>query len=223
VRESTLRIHGPGSIACIGRDPCSGSRPDGDLPGRGRRDSRSAVTVSENLMPPHGLRAIYQKPRTTSAQVTSRERLSAWWTSRRSRKWISVCRHGYSPIIPLRKGFLYRVLCDLFSRTVLSWKLPTAFDTEFCLRAVEMLLTGGRSHRCSTRFRCQFTSVTSWQGSGQRGRTRSAVCRGRCYTTSGGETMRGQFKYERRYCAPTTMAWEAESACSRFLWRLHAM
>jgi putative transposase len=32
---------------------------------------------------------------------------------------------------------------DLFSRQVLSWKLPNSLDTEFCLDALEMALGGG--------------------------------------------------------------------------------
>jgi transposase InsO family protein len=47
--------------------------------------------------------------------------------------------------IPLQKGFLYLVaIVNLFSRNVLSWKLSNSLDTEFCLKAVEMVLEGGR-------------------------------------------------------------------------------
>ena len=33
---------------------------------------------------------------------------------------------------------------DLFSRNVLSWKLSNSLDTEFCMKALEMALEGGR-------------------------------------------------------------------------------
>ncbi len=33
---------------------------------------------------------------------------------------------------------------DLYSRNVLSWKLSNGLDTEFCLDALEMVLSGGR-------------------------------------------------------------------------------
>ena len=47
--------------------------------------------------------------------------------------------------IPMRKGFLYLVaVLDLFSRTILSWKLSNSLDTEFCLDALEMALEGRR-------------------------------------------------------------------------------
>jgi len=44
---------------------------------------------------------------------------------------------------PLQKGFLYLVaIVDLFSRNVLSWKLPNSLGMEFCLDALEMTLAG---------------------------------------------------------------------------------
>ena len=47
--------------------------------------------------------------------------------------------------IPMRKGFLYLVaILDLFSRTILSWKLSNSLDTEFCLDALEVALEGRR-------------------------------------------------------------------------------
>lgn len=46
--------------------------------------------------------------------------------------------------IPLEKGFLYLVaIVDLFTRNVLSWKLTSSFNTEFCLEALEMALGSG--------------------------------------------------------------------------------
>jgi len=71
--------------------------------------SRSAVTVSENLMlcMAWGLRAIYQKPRTTVPGEPSGA-LSCLWTSRRSRKVDQVWANRYY-LFPLRKGFLYLV------------------------------------------------------------------------------------------------------------------
>jgi putative transposase len=47
--------------------------------------------------------------------------------------------------IPLQKSFLYLVaIMDLQSRHVLSWKLSNSLDTELCLDALEMALSGGR-------------------------------------------------------------------------------
>jgi putative transposase len=47
--------------------------------------------------------------------------------------------------IPLRKGFLDLVaIMDLHSKHVLSWKLSNSLNTEVCLDALEMALSGGR-------------------------------------------------------------------------------
>ncbi len=62
--------------------------------------------------------------------------------------------------IPLQRGFLYLVaIVDLFSRNVLSWKLSNSLDTEFCLQALEMALSGGRKPEIFHSDQgCQFTS-----------------------------------------------------------------
>ena len=47
--------------------------------------------------------------------------------------------------IPLQEGFLYWLASvGLFSRHVLSRKLSNSLDTEFCLKALEIALEGGR-------------------------------------------------------------------------------
>jgi putative transposase len=62
--------------------------------------------------------------------------------------------------IPLQKGFLYLVATvDLFSRNVLSRKLSNSLDTEFCLKALETVLEGGRKPEIFHPDQgCQFTS-----------------------------------------------------------------
>jgi len=90
-----------------------------------------------------GLRAIYQKPRTTVPGVPS-ERFPCLVDLRLvtavDQVWATDITY-----IPLQKGFLYLVgIVDLFSRNVLSWKLSNSFDTEFCLNALEMALAGDR-------------------------------------------------------------------------------
>jgi putative transposase len=101
-------------------DPCSGSRRMVDYLARdGIPISRDQV---RNLMRRMGLRAIYQKPRTTVpgdpsvrfpclvdlTQLTSVDQV-----------WATDITY-----IPLQKGFLYLVaIMDLHSRHVLSWRL----------------------------------------------------------------------------------------------------
>ena len=50
-------------------------------------------------------------------------------------------------------------IVDLFSRNVLRWKLSNSLDTEFCLKALEMALEGGRKPEIFHSDQgCQFTS-----------------------------------------------------------------
>jgi putative transposase len=56
---------------------------------------------------------------------------------------------------------------DLFSRNVLSWKLPNSLNTQFCMDALEMTLaSGSRPEIFHSDQACQFTFadyVTKWQ------------------------------------------------------------
>jgi putative transposase len=105
-----------------------------------------------------GLRAIYQKPRTTKPGSPS-ERLPCLVDLRRitavDQVWATDITY-----IPLQKGFLYLVgIMDLNSRHVLSWKLSNSLDTEFCLEALEMALSSGRRPEIFHSDQgCQFTS-----------------------------------------------------------------
>ena len=137
-------------------DPCSGSRRMVEYLAReGIPISRDRV---RHLMRRMGLRAIYQKPRTTvpgnpslrfpclvdPSQVTAVDQV-----------WATDITY-----IPLQKGFLYLVaIMYLHSRHVLSWKLSNSLDTEFCLDALEMALEGGRRPEIFHSDQgCQFTS-----------------------------------------------------------------
>ena len=137
-------------------DPTSGSRRIVHYLAReGIPISRDRV---RNLMRSMGLRAIYQKPRTTIPGEPSirypclvdlnriTEPDQAWATD--------------ITYIPLRKGFLYLVaIVDLYSRHVLSWKLSNSLDTGFCLDALEMALASGRKPAIFHSDQgCQFTS-----------------------------------------------------------------
>ncbi len=101
-------------------DPCSGSRRlVDDLAREGIPISRDRV---RNLMRRMGLRAIYQKPRTTVPGKPS-ERFPCLvdlkQVTRVDQVWATDITY-----IPLQKGFLYLVaIVDLFSGDVRSWKL----------------------------------------------------------------------------------------------------
>jgi len=216
VRESTLRIMARIDVLYL-EDPCSGSRRMVDYLARdGIPISRDRV---RNLMQRMGLRAIYQKPRTTvpghpSERFTCLVDLSM--VTAVDQVWATDITY-----IPLQKGFLYLVaVVDLFSRHVLSWKLSNSLDTEFCLDALEMALGGGRKPGIFHSDQgCQFTSSDfvarlqaeeikiSWSG------------RKRCYDNILVERLWRTVKYEEVYLRAYSDGWEAEVSLARFVWR----
>jgi len=198
-------------------DPCSGSRRMVDYLAReGIPISRDRV---RNLMRRMGLRAIYQKPRTTVPEDPS-ERfpclVDVSTITAMDQVWATDITY-----IPLQKGFLYLVaIVDLFSRNVLSWKLSNSLDTEFCLDALEMALAGNRKPEIFHSDQgCQFTSgdfvarlqaeeiKISWSG------------RKRCYDNILVERLWRTVKYEEVYLHAYSDGWDAEISLARFLWR----
>jgi putative transposase len=137
-------------------DPCSGSRRIVAYLARER------IPISRdrgrNLMRRMGLRAIYQKPRTTLPGNPS-ERFPCLVDLREVTAVDQVWATNIT-YIPLQKGFMYLVtIMDLHSRHVLSWKLSNSLDTEFCLEALEMALSSGRRPQIFLSDQgCQFTS-----------------------------------------------------------------
>ena len=216
VRESTLQIMARIDSLYL-EDPCSGSRRMVEYLAReGIPISRDRV---RNLMRRMGLRAIYQKPRTTVPGDSS-ERFPCLVDLKQvtaaDQIWATDITY-----IPLQKGFLYLVaIVDLFSRNVLSWKLSNSLDTEFCLDALEMALAGDRKPEIFHSDQgCQFTSSDfvarlqaekikiSWSG------------RKRCYDNILVERLWRTLKYEEVYLHAYNDGWEAEVNLARFLWR----
>jgi len=216
VRESTLRIMARIDALYL-EDPCSGSRRMVDYLAReGIPISRDRV---RNLMRRMGLRAIYQRPRTTVPGDPS-ERFPCLVDLKQitavDQVWATDITY-----IPLQKGFLYLVaIMDLHSRHVLSWKLSNSLDTEFCLDALEIALSCGRRPEIFHSDQgCQFTSSDfvgrlqveeiriSWSG------------RKRCYDNILVERLWRTVKYEEVYLRAYSDGWEAEICLARFLWR----
>lgn len=136
IRESTLGI-----IARIDAHyleaPCSGCRR------MVRYLARDGIPIRRvrvrNLMLHMGLRAIYQKPRTTVSGAPS-ERFPCIMDLSTVTAVDQVCATDIA-YIPLQKGFLdLGAIVDLFSGNVLSWKLSNSLDTEFCLDVLEIAL-----------------------------------------------------------------------------------
>jgi putative transposase len=198
-------------------DPCSGSRRMVHyLAAEGIPISRDRV---RNLMRRMGLRAIYQRPRTTVPGQPS-ERYPCL-VDRQNITAVDQVWATDITYIPLQKGFLYLVaVVDLFSRHVLSWKHSNSLDTEFCLDALEMALSSGhRPEIFHSDQGCQFTSSEfvarlqgekikiSWSG------------RKRCYDNILVERLWRTVKYEEVYLRAYSDGWEAEISLARFLWR----
>jgi putative transposase len=124
--------------------------------------ARGGISISRdrvrNLMRRIGLRAIYQKPRTTVPGDPS-ERFPCL-VDLSSVKAVDQVWATDITYIPLQKGLLYLVaIVDLFSGNELSWKLSNSLDTEFCLDALEMALGDGRKPDVfHSNQGCQFTS-----------------------------------------------------------------
>jgi len=61
--------------------------------------------------------------------------------------------------IRLKHGFIYLVaVIDLYSRYIVSWKLSTTLETDFCCEALEQALKSGRPEYFNTDQGPQFTS-----------------------------------------------------------------
>jgi len=155
VCESTLRIMA-GIDAQYLENPCSGSGRIVEYQARERIPiSRDRV---RQLLRRMGLRAIYQKPRTTIPGESS-ERFACLLDLRLIRAvdqvWATDITYN-----PLQKRFLYlAAIIDLLSRNVLSWKLFNSLDSEFCLGALEMALASDRKPEIFHSDQgCQFTS-----------------------------------------------------------------
>jgi len=123
--------------------------------------------------------------------------------------------------IPLQKGFLYLVaIMDLHYRHVLSWKNSNSHDTEFCLEALEMALSGGRRPEIfHSDQRCQFTSgnfVVRLQAEEIK---ISWSVRKRCYKKILVERLWQTLRYEELYLRTYSDGWDAEINMARFLWR----
>ncbi len=181
--------------------------------------SRSAAIGYETSCAAKVWQAIDQQPRTTVPGEPS-ERFPCLVDLKQVRAADQIWATDIT-YIPLQKGFLYLVaIVDLFSRNVLSWKLSNSLDTEFCLQALEMALSGGRKPEIFHSDQgCQFTSSDfvarlreetikiSWSG------------RKRCYDNILVERLWRTLKYEEVYLHAYNDGWEAEINLARFLWR----
>ncbi|AFY27470.1 IS3 family transposase [Cyanobium gracile] len=216
VRDSTLQIMARIDALYL-EDPTAGSRRMVHYLARdGIPITRDRV---RNLMQRMGLRAIYQKPRTTVSGKPS-ERfpclVDLQLLTAPDQVWATDITY-----IPLRKGFLYLVaIVDLFSRHVLAWRLSNSLDTEFCLEALAMALASGRKPQIFHSDQgCQFTSSAFVQRLKDEEIQISWSGRKRCFDNILVERLWRTVKYEEVYLRAYSDGWEAEISLARFLWR----
>ena len=122
---------------------------------------REGVQIGHNkvrrLMRTMGLEAIYPKRRLSipdKENVIYPYLLRGVTISRPNQVWATDITY-----IRLSCGFVYLVvIMDWFSRYVLSWRLSTTMDTEFCVSALEEALVGKRPEIFNSDQGSQFTS-----------------------------------------------------------------
>jgi putative transposase len=166
-----------------------------------------------------GLRAIYQKPRTT-VQGDLSEQCPCLLDLKKIKAVDQVWAADITDI-PLKMGFLYLVaIMDIQPRHVLSWKLSNSLETELCLEAQEMAISSGHrpqifhydeeyqltSSDCVARLEGGEIKI-SWSG------------RKRFYDYILVEKLWRTLKYEEVYLRAYQDGWEAEISLARFLWR----
>ena len=110
------------------------------------------------LMRLMGLAAIYQKPNTSKPQPQHKiypYLLRNLKIDRPNQVWCADITY-----IPMRRGFFYLVsIMDWHSRKVLSWRLSSTMDADFCVAALEEALEQhGRPEIFNTDQGSQFTS-----------------------------------------------------------------
>jgi putative transposase len=109
------------------------------------------------LMAKMGLVPIYQQPRTTIPHPEHKKYrylLKDMVIDKPNQVWCSDITY-----IPMRKGFLYLVaVMDWATRKVLSWKLSSSMEADFCIEALqEAMVTYGKPAIFNTDQGSQFT------------------------------------------------------------------
>ena len=113
----------------------------------------------KRLMRVMGIEAIYQKPDTSRkhpAHTIHPYLLRGLVIDHPNHVWCADITY-----VPMAKGFVYLVaVMDWFSRLVLSWRVSTGMESDFCVEALnEALETYGRPEIFNTDQGVQFTSA----------------------------------------------------------------
>jgi len=124
------------------------------LKSQGYRVNRKRIRRLMRIM---GLKAIYRRPRTSKPAPGHKiypYLLGDLRITRPNQVWATDITY-----IPMAHGFLYLVaIIDWYSRYVLSWRLSNTLDADFCIEALEEVLTKGKTDIFNTDQGSQFTS-----------------------------------------------------------------
>jgi putative transposase len=124
------------------------------LKSQGHHINRKRVRRLMSLM---GLKAIYQRPRTSKPAPGHKVYpylLNGLQITRPNQVWAADITY-----IPMQHGFLYLVaIIDWYSRYVLAWRLSNTLDTDFCVEALEEALEHGKPEIFNTDQGSQFTA-----------------------------------------------------------------
>ena len=108
------------------------------------------------LMQLMGIRAVYQRPRTSKSALGHTVYpylLRDLKITRPNQVWAADITY-----IPMSRGFLYLVtIIDWYSRYVISWRLSNTLDADFCVAALEEALSRGTPEIFNTDQGSQFT------------------------------------------------------------------
>jgi len=187
------------------------------------RDPISRGTVSETSCAAWRLRAIYQK-HAPQCQVSHRSAFPWLVDLKEVRKVDQVLANGYH-LYPGGKAFSTSwLLWIVLQARCFVGTLSNAFDTEFCLEALEIALTGGEATDVPLRSGVSVPPpVTSWPRLKDRGDQASGWSGSRTLVTGqhpGGETYGGQSNMEEVVPARAySDGGSLKSACPDFLWR----
>ncbi len=123
------------------------------LKSQGHKVNRKRV---RRLMQIMGIKAIYRHPRISkpaAGRKTYPYLLSGIKVTRPNQVWAADITY-----IPMARGFLYLVaIMDWYSRYVLSWRLSSTLDADFCIDALEEALSKARPDIFNTDQGTQFT------------------------------------------------------------------
>lgn len=162
-----------------------------------------------------GLDAVYQKP--GLSQKNPEHRIFPYLLKNID---INRCNQVWSTditYIRLRHGFVYLVaVIDWYSRYVLSWRLSTTLDADFCIEAQEMALEKGQCEIFNTDQGSQFTTPRFTQPLLKRGIQVSMDGRGRAFDNIFIERLWRSVKYEYVYLQDIESVNEAIHGFNRY-------